>query len=209
MKEKNQPGKWYILAVGAAIQILTGIPAAWGVFQRPVMEQYGLEESQAGLAFSLLIGAFGIGCVIGGYLQDRKGPRVAGLWGDRPLVRRIFCRRLAGREGARAVLPGVQHSRRIGVCLPLPGGDELRPEMVSQPEGPCHRNHRRGGGIQRGFSLPLCPVGEWPVGSARRLSGAGEPYAAGLRGREPSFEKSAPCQTGAPVPGEKVQAADL
>ena len=81
MKQKQQPGKWYILAVGAAIQILTGIPAAWGVFQRPVMEQYGFQEAQASLAFSLLIGAFGVGCVLGGYLQDGKGPRTAGLWG--------------------------------------------------------------------------------------------------------------------------------
>ena len=81
MKKKQQPGKWYILAAGAAIQILTGIPAAWGVFQRPVMEQYGFQESQASLAFSLLIGAFGIGCVLGGFLQDGHGPRVAGLWG--------------------------------------------------------------------------------------------------------------------------------
>lgn len=81
MINKKQPGKWYILAAGAAIQILTGIPAAWGVFQGPVTEQYGFQESQASLAFSLLIGAFGIGCVVGGYLQDGKGPRTAGLWG--------------------------------------------------------------------------------------------------------------------------------
>ena len=29
---------WTILAAGAAIQVLTGIPAAWGVFQQPVMD---------------------------------------------------------------------------------------------------------------------------------------------------------------------------
>ena len=29
---------WTILAAGAAIQILTGLPAAWGVFQQPVMD---------------------------------------------------------------------------------------------------------------------------------------------------------------------------
>ena len=28
----------YILAAGAAAQLLTGIPAAWGVFQQPVMQ---------------------------------------------------------------------------------------------------------------------------------------------------------------------------
>lgn len=70
-----------ILAAGAAIQILTGIPAAWGVFQRPLMEEYGYREPEASLAFSLLIAAFGVGCVLGGYLQDRHGPRLAGIWG--------------------------------------------------------------------------------------------------------------------------------
>ena len=35
---------WTILAAGAAIQVLTGLPAAWGVFQQPVMEEYGLSD---------------------------------------------------------------------------------------------------------------------------------------------------------------------
>ncbi len=72
---------WTILAAGAAIQVLTGLPAAWGVFQQPVMEEYGLSEQGAGYAFALLIAAFGVGCVLGGFLQDRHGPRCAGLWG--------------------------------------------------------------------------------------------------------------------------------
>ena len=37
-KENGNPK---ILAAGAAVHLLTGIPAAWGVFQKPVMEQYG------------------------------------------------------------------------------------------------------------------------------------------------------------------------
>ena len=44
---------WTILAAGAAIQVLTGLPAAWGVFQKPVMEEYGLSEQGAGYAFAL------------------------------------------------------------------------------------------------------------------------------------------------------------
>ena len=36
-----------VLAAGAAVQLLTGIPAAWGVFQRPVMEEYGFSRGQA------------------------------------------------------------------------------------------------------------------------------------------------------------------
>ena len=72
---------WTILAAGAAIQVLTGLPAAWGVFQQPVMEEYGLSEQGAGYAFGILIAAFGVGCVLGGFLQDKKGPRCAALWG--------------------------------------------------------------------------------------------------------------------------------
>lgn len=51
--QKTRP--WAILAAGAAIQVLTGLPAAWGVFQRPVMEEYGLSEQGAGYAFGVLI----------------------------------------------------------------------------------------------------------------------------------------------------------
>ena len=36
-----------ILAAGAGIQLLTGLPAAWGVFQQPVREAYALGEMGA------------------------------------------------------------------------------------------------------------------------------------------------------------------
>ena len=88
---------WTILAAGAAIQVLTGIPAAWGVFQQPVMDEYGLSEQGAGYAFGILIAAFGVGCVIGGFLQDKHGPRCAGLWGTALLCGGFF---------AAAMLPG-------------------------------------------------------------------------------------------------------
>ena len=88
---------WTILAAGAAIQVLTGIPAAWGVFQQPVMEEYGLSEQGAGYAFGILIASFGVGCVLGGFLQDSRGPRCAALWGTALLCGGFF---------AAAMLPG-------------------------------------------------------------------------------------------------------
>ena len=72
---------WSILAAGAAIQILTGVPSAWGVFQRGVCEGYSLDAESASMIFSLTIGFFGIGCILGGLLQDKRGPRAAGLAG--------------------------------------------------------------------------------------------------------------------------------
>ena len=97
MKQFTARHPWAILAAGAAIQILTGLPAAWGVFQQPVMDEFGLTEDGAGYAFGILIAAFGVGCVIGGFLQDKKGPRCAALWGTGLLCGGFF---------AAALLPG-------------------------------------------------------------------------------------------------------
>lgn len=89
--QKGVTGRaWAILAAGAAIQIFTGVPAAWGVFNQPVTQEYGLSEGAAGWVFSLLIAAFGVGCVIGGFLQDQHGPRCAALWGTGLLCGGMF-----------------------------------------------------------------------------------------------------------------------
>ena len=98
--QKTRP--WAILAAGAAIQVLTGLPAAWGVFQRPVMEEYGLSEQGAGYAFGVLIAFFGIGCVIGGFLQDKHGPRFAALWGTGLLCGGFFAAAALPAEKGRA-----------------------------------------------------------------------------------------------------------
>ena len=108
--QKTRP--WAILAAGAAIQVLTGLPAAWGVFQKPVMEEYGLSEQGAGYAFGVLIAAFGVGCVIGGFLQDKRGPRFAALWGTGLLCGGFF--------GA-AALPAEKGSFFFGV-FSIPAG---------------------------------------------------------------------------------------
>lgn len=112
MHEMQKTRPWAILAAGAAIQILTGLPAAWGVFQRPVMEEYGLSEQGAGYAFGVLIAFFGIGCVIGGFLQDKQGPRFAALWGTGLLCGGFF---------AAAALPAEKGSAFFGV-FSIPAG---------------------------------------------------------------------------------------
>lgn len=112
MHEMQKTRPWGILAAGAAIQVLTGLPAAWGVFQRPVMEEYGLSEQGAGYAFGVLIAFFGIGCVIGGFLQDKHGPRFAALWGTGLLCSGFF---------AAAALPAEKGSAFFGV-FSIPAG---------------------------------------------------------------------------------------
>ena len=101
-----------ILAAGAAVQLLTGLPAAWGIFQQPVMEEYTLGEAGATAAFSILIAAYGVGCVVGGFLQDRHGPRCGALWGTA-----LLCGGLAGA----ALLP-AKAGWAMGLAFSIPAG---------------------------------------------------------------------------------------
>ena len=73
--------KWSILAAGAVVQIFTGVPAAWGVFQGPVCEDYGFAAEDGCMIFALTIAFFGIGGILGGLAQDKFGPRIAGIIG--------------------------------------------------------------------------------------------------------------------------------
>ena len=149
MQQFSAKHPWAILAAGAAIQVLTGLPAAWGVFQQPVMDEYGLSEQGAGYAFGLLIAAFGVGCVIGGFLQDRKGPRCAALWGTALLCGGFF---------AAALLPGEKGGFFFG-AFSIP------------PSSPAPRNGTR---AARGWPPAssgarwACPAHSSPSSSGRR-----------------------------------------
>ena len=111
---------WTILAAGAAIQVLTGLPAAWGVFQQPVMEADGLSEPGAGYAFGILIAAFGVGCVLGGFLQDRHGPRCAGLWGTALLCGGFFAAGLLPPGSAEAFFLAFSIPAGLGTAFLYP-----------------------------------------------------------------------------------------
>lgn len=111
---------WTILAAGAAIQVLTGLPAAWGVFQQPVMEEYGLSEQGAGYAFGILIAAFGVGCVLGGFLQDRHGPCCAGLWGTALLCGGFFAAGLLPPGSAEAFFLAFSIPAGLGTAFLYP-----------------------------------------------------------------------------------------
>ena len=111
---------WTILAAGAAIQVLTGLPAAWGVFQQPVMEEYGLSEKGAGYGFGILIAAFGVGCVLGGFLQDRHGPRCAGLWGTALLCGGFFAAGLLPPGSAEAFFLAFSSPAVLGTAFLYP-----------------------------------------------------------------------------------------
>ena len=111
---------WTILAAGAAIQVLTGLPAAWGVFQKPVMAQYGFSRGQAMLSFAILVAGYGIGCAIGGFVQDQHGPRCAGLWGTALLCGGFFAAGLLPPGSAEAFFLAFSIPAGLGTAFLYP-----------------------------------------------------------------------------------------
>lgn len=81
MAVQRKNARRLVLAGGAGIQLFSGIPAAWGAFQPGVEQDYALSTGEATWIFSFVICAFGIGCVLGGALQDTLGARCSCLLG--------------------------------------------------------------------------------------------------------------------------------
>jgi len=110
----------WILAAGAAVQLLVGIPAAWGIFQKPVMGQYAFSRAEATLAFAVLVAAYGVGCAVGGLVQDTKGPRYAAVWGTALLSGSFFAAALVPRGGTMLFLLAYSAPAGIGSAFLAP-----------------------------------------------------------------------------------------
>lgn len=92
--------RWYLLAIACVINLCTGSIYAWSVFAGPKAAQLSqllghvVTAGDLSLAFSLANGLAPIPMVLGGFINDRAGPRVQivlggllvaiGLWWPEP-----------------------------------------------------------------------------------------------------------------------------
>ncbi|HEX8626920.1 MAG TPA: OFA family MFS transporter [Catenuloplanes sp.] len=74
-------GRWWIVAAAVLVQLALGAVYAWSVFNQPLQEQFGWSKTEAVLPFEVAIGTIFIGSLIGGRIQDRRGPRPVALGG--------------------------------------------------------------------------------------------------------------------------------
>ncbi|MBZ5568819.1 MAG: OFA family MFS transporter [Acidobacteriia bacterium] len=83
MASERLPNRWGIAVAAVIMQICLGAVYGWSVFKIPLMRTEHWSETQVQLNFTLAIFFLGVGTIIGGLWQDRKGPRlvasVAGL----------------------------------------------------------------------------------------------------------------------------------
>lgn len=74
--------KYFILAVAAIVNFVHGNPYIWTVFQPYVRQEYGLSVAESSQPFTIIIGIFAAGNILGGFLQHRIGARATILAGS-------------------------------------------------------------------------------------------------------------------------------
>ncbi|MET8837098.1 OFA family MFS transporter [Micromonospora sp. NPDC004540] len=63
------------------VQLALGAVYAWSVFNKPLQEEFGWSKAEVVLPFEVAIGTIFIGSLVGGRIQDRRGPRPVALGG--------------------------------------------------------------------------------------------------------------------------------
>lgn len=78
--------RWAIAVAGTGLMICLGTVYSWSLFTQPLEAAFGWSNTTTTSAFALCIFSLGVGAIVGGRWQDRRGPRrvaVTGvlLWG--------------------------------------------------------------------------------------------------------------------------------
>jgi OFA family oxalate/formate antiporter-like MFS transporter len=68
--------RWQIAGAALLVQMCLGSVYAWSVFVKPLMASEGWSQIQVTLTFNMAMACLGIGTVIGGWWQDKVGPRI-------------------------------------------------------------------------------------------------------------------------------------
>jgi MFS family permease len=73
--------RWLIAAAGTVLMACLGTVYSWSLFTQPLIASFGWSNSTTTWAFALCIFFLGVGAIVGGRVQDRRGPRLVAIVG--------------------------------------------------------------------------------------------------------------------------------
>jgi OFA family oxalate/formate antiporter-like MFS transporter len=66
--------RWWRIVGGLSMNLALGAVYAWSIFVRPLEAEFGWTRAQVSVILTILVFVFGLTFIIGGRLQDKKGP---------------------------------------------------------------------------------------------------------------------------------------
>ena len=98
--------RYFILFIASMVNFVHGNPYIWTVFQPYVKAEYDLSVAASSQPFTIIIGIFAVGNIIGGYLQHKIGAKKTILWGSLVMCIGFFLAAIAPRDMAWLVSAG-------------------------------------------------------------------------------------------------------
>lgn len=74
MAEEQMVSRWWRIVGGLSMNLALGAVYAWSIFVRPLEAEFGWTRAQVSTILTILVLVFGLTFIIGGRLQDKKGP---------------------------------------------------------------------------------------------------------------------------------------
>src|SRR5512137_841201 len=85
LPSSSQNRGWITTFAGTGINLALGVLYAWSVISKQITKEWGWNETQAALPYSVAIAVFAFMMVPAGRMQDKLGPRLVATLGG------IFC----------------------------------------------------------------------------------------------------------------------
>src|SRR5262249_53315874 len=73
--------RWRVVVGGVLMNLALGSLYAWSVFVSPLEKEFGWKRADTSLVFTIAVVTFAITFILGGRLNDRKGPKPGALLG--------------------------------------------------------------------------------------------------------------------------------
>jgi OFA family oxalate/formate antiporter-like MFS transporter len=74
MSAEGHINRWWRIVGGLSMNLALGAVYAWSIFVRPLEAEFGWTRAQVSTILTILVLVFGLTFIIGGRLQDKKGP---------------------------------------------------------------------------------------------------------------------------------------
>ncbi len=118
---KSQKNPWVSIVACLVVQLCVGILYLWSAFKNNIIAAYDWDTTSANLVSSFMLFAFVFGNLIGGFINDKKGPKLTCLLGvglfSFGVILTSFVRSVVLFDLTYAVMAGLGSGFAYGACI--------------------------------------------------------------------------------------------